>query len=329
METIRFDRRVALVTGAGRGLGRSYALELASRGAKVVVNDLGCSVFGTSTDDSVAQSVVGEIEASGGTAVANTADVSDPDGARSIVEDAVKNFGRIDAVVCNAGIANRIPFSEITPAQYARIDAVNHLGTAYVAMAAWPHFFKQNYGRLIVTSSVAGTWGRPALSAYSASKAAVLGLARTLAFETGDTNIKVNTVLPMVASRMTEDRIKSDLGKRLGRAELTSALVTVLCHEDCRVSGQIFQTFAGQYLPLRFYESPGLQLDPRGNISAEQLLNQFDKICSMTELRTFNHPSETAKIRFDELALTIGGDAYEFLKEISGNVPADAPTKVI
>lgn len=326
---LSFDGCVALVTGGGRGLGRAYAKELAARKASVVINDVGCSVLGESVDSSVAENVAHEIRRSGGSAIANADDVSFPSGARAAVDAAIRHFGRLDIAICNAGITERSPFHEVTAEQYAQVDRVNHLGTAFVAMYAWPCFLQQRYGRLVMTSSVAGIWGRPGLSAYSASKAAVIGLARTLAYEAGDLDIKVNVISPAAASRMTDDRMQSDLGKHLTRAELSSALVTVLAHQSCPVSAQILQTFAGQYIPLQSYEPQGLHLNPNEDITAEQILSEFDKINCMTELRTFNHPSEVSKVRFQDLAACIGDDAHTLLAEVSENNSTNAPAKPV
>ena len=197
-----FQGKVAAVTGAGGGIGRCHAIEFAKRGAKVVVNDLGGSVDGTGSGDA-ADAVVAEIEALGGTAVANKGSVSDREGAKSIVDDAISAFGRIDILVNNAGILRDRTFKNMTLDEFDLVMDVHLTGTAYVTHAAWPHMYEQRYGRVVFTSSGSGIFGNFGQSNYGAAKMGMLGLANVLALEGANRNVRVNVLGPGAATRMT------------------------------------------------------------------------------------------------------------------------------
>ena len=197
-----FEGKVAVVTGAGGGLGRCHAIEFAKRGAKVVVNDLGGGVDGTGAGDAADQ-VVREIEAGGGVAVANKASVADRAGARSIVQTAIDAFGRIDILVNNAGILRDKTFKNMTLDEWDIVIDVHLNGTAYVTHAAWPLMYAQNYGRIVLTSSGSGIFGNFGQSNYGAAKMGMLGLMNVLALEGANHNVRVNTLAPGAATRMT------------------------------------------------------------------------------------------------------------------------------
>jgi len=193
---VRFDDRVAIVTGAGAGLGRQHALLLASRGAKVVVNDPGGSVDGTGGANAVADSVVAEIRKAGGEAVASYASVADEESAQSIIDTAMKAWGRVDILVCNAGILRDKAFNNMPMEDYEFVNQVHHFGTVYCIKAAWPVMRKQSYGRIVVTTSGSGTVGNFGQANYGAAKMAVNGLINVLRLEGAKYNIRCNAISP-------------------------------------------------------------------------------------------------------------------------------------
>src|SRR4029077_17436716 len=203
MDPLIFDGRVAVVTGAGGGLGRSHALELARRGAQVVVNDLGGAVDGTGGSASAAEQGVGEIRAAGGEAVANADSVATPDGGTAIVECALDTFGRIDIVVNNAGILRDAAFKNVTPELLDAVIDVHLKGAFNVLRTAWPVLREQNYGRVVNTSSGSGLFGNFGQSNYGAAKAGLMGLTRVLSIEGARNNVMVNAIAPIARTRMT------------------------------------------------------------------------------------------------------------------------------
>ena len=238
---LRFDDRVVIVTGAGNGLGKSHALDFAKRGARVVVNDLGGTTAGGGRDTSVAQSVVDEIKAAGGDAVANGDSVED--GAR-IVEAAMDTFGRIDAVINNAGILRDSTFHKMSDEDWKLIQKV-HLGGSYaVTRAAWPHMRAAGYGRVIMTASGAGIYGNFGQANYSAAKLGLHGMAQTLAIEGHSKGIQVNTIAPIAASRLTETVMPPAMLEGL-KPELVTPLAILLSHEDSEETGQLFEIGGG------------------------------------------------------------------------------------
>lgn len=253
---IRLDGRVALVTGAGRGLGRSHALELAARGAKVVVNDLGCGLFGEGSDSGVAEEVVREITGAGGTAIANALSIDTPDNARRIVREAVDAFGRLDIVVNNAGFLRRRPFLEHTPEMVTGIIGVHLLGSYFVSQAAFEVMLAQEYGRLVFTSSPGGTRGNPFVTAYGAAKAGIIGLAQTIALAGAPHNIRANVISPYAATRMGDAMETRSPDERLQEhKELlagvldprhASAAVVYLASEECALNHTVLTVGGGR-----------------------------------------------------------------------------------
>lgn len=202
--TIRFDNRVAIVTGAGGGIGRAYALELARRGAKVVVNDLGSARDGTGHSDAAAQ-VVAEIEALGGEAIANGGSVTEFDAMAQMVADAMAKWGRVDILINNAGILRDKSFTKMDPADFELVVKVHLIGSAFATKAVWDVMREQNYGRILMTSSSTGLYGNFGQANYGAAKLGLVGLTKTLAIEGAKNNIRVNNIAPIAATRMTED----------------------------------------------------------------------------------------------------------------------------
>jgi NAD(P)-dependent dehydrogenase (short-subunit alcohol dehydrogenase family) len=240
MDELRFDGRVAIITGAGRGLGRAYAHLLAARGAAVVVNDLGGSMAGDGTDEGPASEVAAEIEATGGTAVADTLDISTPDGGQALIDHAVERFGRVDVVVNNAGIMRWAGFPKADAATLEAHLAVHVGGSFHTTRAAWPHLVEQGYGRIVMTTST-GVFGLPANLAYATAKGGVIGMARSLATAGAGHGIKVNCIAPAANTRM------GDGGPAEMTPELVAPMVAYLAHEDCPVTGEIYAAGAGRF----------------------------------------------------------------------------------
>jgi NAD(P)-dependent dehydrogenase (short-subunit alcohol dehydrogenase family) len=240
---------VAIVTGAGRGLGRAHAQVLAERGAKVVVNDLGCSREGTGADDTPALAVVEEIRAAGGEAVADGSDISDAQGADELVAVALREFGRVDIVVNNAGIIRWTEFPDANLGELERHYAVHGAGTFNVSRSAWPHMTQQGYGRFVNTTSTAVLGTRDMIS-YGAAKGGVLGLSRALADAGRAFDIGVNMISPMASTRMSSPDVDVDRADDPARHErpprLVSAVVAFLAHESCVVTGEMYVAGSGR-----------------------------------------------------------------------------------
>lgn len=243
---LRFDGRVALVTGAGRGLGRSHAVYLASRGAAVVVNDLGSALDGGGTDKEPANQVVNAITKAGGRAIASFESVTD--GAQHIVQRALDAFGRLDIVVNNAGILKETEFGPNVLAIFKRHMEVHFFGTVAVTEAAWPHLIASGCGRVVNTTSPT-LMGFPGYTPYVAAKGAILAFTRNLAFEAAPLGIKVNAIAPSAASRMAEGVNIAESFKEFIRAkmpaEIVSPVVAYLAHESCAVTGETLKTESG------------------------------------------------------------------------------------
>uniref|UniRef100_A0AAU3H3S8 SDR family NAD(P)-dependent oxidoreductase n=1 Tax=Streptomyces sp. NBC_01401 TaxID=2903854 RepID=A0AAU3H3S8_9ACTN len=249
MSELSFEGRVAVVTGAGRGIGRAHARLLAARGAKVVVNDLGGTMDGEGTDGGPAQEVVQEIAAAGGRAVADTNDVSTPEGGRSIIDTALETFGRIDILVNNAGIIRWAGLPEIRLEDLERHLAVHLAGSFNTMRAAWPHFEEQKYGRVVLTTS-AGLFGLDNNLAYAAAKGGVVGLARSAKLAGEPFGIKVNLIAPAAMTRMggAEEEVP---GESPMSPDAVAPMVAYLAHESCPVNGEIYAAGGGRF--ARFF----------------------------------------------------------------------------
>jgi NAD(P)-dependent dehydrogenase (short-subunit alcohol dehydrogenase family) len=255
MAALGFDGKVAIITGAGGGLGKQHALSLASRGALVVVNDLGGAVDGSGSDAGAAQLVVDEIKAAGGEAVANTDSVATPEGGESIVQTALDAYGRIDIVVNNAGILRDKTFHNMTPDLLEPVLDVHLKGAFNVTKPAWVHMREQQYGRVISTSSAAGVFGNFGQTNYGAAKMGLVGFTRVLAVEGARYNIRANAIAPLALTRMTED-IMGKLGEKLSPS-LVSPIVTYLAHESCEATGRLFSVGGGRVAEVFIAEVPG------------------------------------------------------------------------
>jgi NAD(P)-dependent dehydrogenase (short-subunit alcohol dehydrogenase family) len=275
MSDIRFDNRVAIVTGAGVGLGHSHALGLAARGAKVVVNDLGVARDGTGTSSDAALSVVDEIKAMGGEAMAHGADVSDDDAVKDMIAEAMDAWGRIDICVNNAGILMDKTFAKMEMAAFRKVVDVHLIGSANVAHACWPIMRAQKYGRVVLTSSASGLYGNFGQSNYGAAKAAMLGLMNVLHMEGARDNIRVNVLAPTAATRMTADLLPEAAQELLAPETITPGLL-YLVSEDAP-SQMILGAGAGSYAETRVYETQGITLIG-GENTPEAVAARFEEI---------------------------------------------------
>jgi len=276
--TYSFDGQVAIVTGAGGGLGRAHALELASRGAKVVVNDLGGSMDGTGGSSDAANAVVEEIRAAGGEAIANGGSVSDRAGAASMVADAVKEWGRVDILINNAGILRDKSFAKMELDDFELVLNVHLIGSVNVTKAVWPIMREQNYGRIVMTTSPSGLYGNFGQANYGAAKLGLVGFMNTLKIEGAKNNVHTNTIAPVAATRMTVDLIPEEAQANLG-PELVTPAVVYLCTEDAP-NGVIIQAQGGQYSIACVVENEGVNLGP--NASVEDIGENFGRITDLT-----------------------------------------------
>jgi NAD(P)-dependent dehydrogenase (short-subunit alcohol dehydrogenase family) len=266
---ISLDGKAVIVTGAGRGIGRSHALLLASRGAHVVVNDLGTAIDGSGTSQKEANAVVTEIRDSGGIAIANCDDISQPEGALSLIRQSLDAFGKIDTVVCNAGICQEKAFEDCSWQDVERYWQIHVGGHFHVIKAAWPTLKSQGQGRVICTSSGAGYFGQTGLSPYAMAKGAISGFMRTLAIEGKPHGILVNSICPggfsrMQASSITDPESLAMLENTMP-ADLVSPVVVWLASDDCRETGQAFSAWGGRVSRLLVGSGEGLidkQLTP-------------------------------------------------------------------
>jgi NAD(P)-dependent dehydrogenase (short-subunit alcohol dehydrogenase family) len=273
MAQIGFEGKVAIVTGAGGGLGREHALLLASRGAQLVINDLGGAVDGTGASAGPAQQVAEEIEAAGGVAVADTNSVASKEGGEAMVKTALDAFGRVDIVINNAGILRDKSFSNMTDELWDPVLDVHLRGAMCVTRAAWPHLRDQAYGRVVCTSSAAGVFGNFGQTNYGAAKMGLVGFTRALAQEGAKYNIKANAIAPVAKTRMTED-ILGPLVDKLDPG-LVSPVVAWLVHEDCPVSGDIFSVGGGRVARIFVAEGPGFF---KKDLTAEDVRDNWEAV---------------------------------------------------
>jgi NAD(P)-dependent dehydrogenase (short-subunit alcohol dehydrogenase family) len=244
MSEMRYDGKVAVVTGAGQGLGRSHALFLASRGAKVVVNDLGGATDGSGASQTPAQKVCDEISAAGGQAVPSYDSVSTEAGAQAVIGTAIDAFGRIDILVNNAGILRDKAFKNATEADIRPVIDVHLYGTLWCTRAAWNHMLEQGYGRVINTTSAAGLFGNFGQTNYGAAKMGIVGFSHAAAIEGAKANVKVNVIAPAARTRMTEELL-GPMAEKLNPEQVTP-VVGYLAHESCEPSGEIFSCGGGR-----------------------------------------------------------------------------------
>ncbi|MBN1652991.1 MAG: SDR family oxidoreductase [Deltaproteobacteria bacterium] len=290
---IDFKGKVAIITGAGAGLGRAHALGFAKLGAKVVVNDLGAALDGTGGSSEAAMKVVAEIKAAGGEAIANGASVSDPVGAESIVKDALKAFGRVDVLVNNAGILRDKTFKKTSREDFQIVVDVHLMGAVNVTKAVWTVMEEQQYGRIVMTTSSSGLYGNFGQANYASAKMGLVGLVKTLKHEGKKKNIRVNAIAPTSASRMTETMMTPDMLEKL-KPELVTPAVLYLSSEDAP-SGMILEAGGGYFAKVEVVETKGVKLG--FNVTADDVAANIEKICDMNGAANFDiGPMVVAKI---------------------------------
>jgi NAD(P)-dependent dehydrogenase (short-subunit alcohol dehydrogenase family) len=275
MPKLRFDNRVAVITGAGRGLGRAYALLLASKGAKVVVNDTGVSLKGDGVDVGPAQEVVQEIKTAGGEAIASTDSVATPEGGKAIINAAVERYGRIDILIHNAGIVRRGSLKEITYEDFEKVLDVHLRGAFHVVRPAFPLMCKAGYGRIVLTSSINGLYGNRNVVNYSVAKAGIIALSNVTALEGAEEGVKCNVILPGAVTRMAEGLDTSAYPPM--DPELVAPVVGWLSHETCSITGEMLISMAGRAARAYVAESSGVY---RPEWTIEQVAEQIDAIRS-------------------------------------------------
>lgn len=289
-----FAGDVVLVTGGGAGLGRSYARLLARQGARVVVNDLGSAPDGRAVISESAQLVVDEIAAAGGEAVADAHSVADPDGARAAVATALERFGRLDAVINNAGIVRSGGFHRLTEDDFRAVLGVHFLGSLLVTRSAWEVMQDQGYGRVVFTSSSIGLLGTPANAAYASAKGALAGLTRALASQGAAHGIRVNAVAPMAVTRLNEEVMASIFGELTDQlsADRVAPVTTFLAHRECALNGEVLSAAGGR--AARFAIGTGPAVPGLG--SPEAVRDAIDRVRATDPARWWSEPGHNALI---------------------------------
>jgi NAD(P)-dependent dehydrogenase (short-subunit alcohol dehydrogenase family) len=283
---IDFTGQAVIVTGAGRGLGRLYALDLAQRGASVVVNDLGGSMHGSGADASVADQVVEEIERAGGVAVASHDSVESPEGGNAIVHTAIESFGRLDAVVSNAGIFNSVPFDELSTDDWRRMLGVHLDGGFYLSQPAYRVMKSKGYGRFVFIASSAGMFGQPLEAHYAAAKAGLVGLTNVIAIEGAEHGIRANTVLPFGFSRMVTETVGDPKALeetgflKVIRPELVVPIVVFLASRACEFSHHNYSACAGRFARVFVGLGDGWLAEPDSDPTADDILAHLTEIAA-------------------------------------------------
>ena len=275
--SISFEDQVAIVTGAGGGLGRSHALELARRGAKVVVNDLGGAMDGTGGSSEAAEKVVSEIKELGGEAISNGGSVSDRTGAKSMVDDAMESWGRVDILINNAGILRDKSFSKIELDDFQMVVDVHLMGAVYCTHAVWPIMREQNYGRILMTTSPTGLYGNFGQTNYGAAKLAQVGFMNSLKIEGAKNNVHTNTIAPIAATRMTESLIPEAVHSKLAPESVTPAALFLVSAEA--PNGVIMQAEGGRFSVASIVENTGAQLG--ADATPEDIAVNYDMISDL------------------------------------------------
>jgi NAD(P)-dependent dehydrogenase (short-subunit alcohol dehydrogenase family) len=284
MADIRFDGKVAIVTGAGGGLGKQHALELARRGARVVVNDLGGAMDGSGGHSDAAMAVVDEIKALGGEAIANGSSVTDDAGVARMVKDAMDQWGRIDVLIANAGILRDKSFSKMDIADFELVLNVHLMGTVKPTKAVWEIMREQNYGRIVVTTSSSGMYGNFGQSNYGAAKMGILGFMNTIKLEGQKNNVHINAISPVAATRMTENLMPPAMLEKL-KPEYVTPGVVYLASEEAP-TGAILTAGAGVFAVAKIFETEGVYLG-EGGITVEEVRDNWDKIAAEADQKAY------------------------------------------
>lgn len=280
MSELRFDGKVAVITGAGGGLGEAYALLLAKRGARVVVNDLGGTFDGEGADSTPAQKVVDQINAIGGEAIANYESVSDWESAQRIVQAAVDTYGRIDILINNAGILRDKSLLKMEVADYLKVMEVHLHGTYFCTKAAFGHMRAQNYGRIVSTASAAGVYGNFGQTNYGAAKMGIVGLMNCVCQEGARYGVLSNTIVPTAGTRLTATVMPPDVVDKV-KPEFVAPMVVYMCSEQFQESGKIFTAGGGYFSRAAVVEGPGVFLDTGAEITPDMIAERIEKISSL------------------------------------------------
>ncbi|MES2034342.1 MAG: SDR family NAD(P)-dependent oxidoreductase [Pseudomonadota bacterium] len=299
MADIRFDGKVAIVTGAGGGLGRQHALELARRGAKVLVNDLGGSKDGEGGSSAAAEAVVAEIKALGGEAIANGSSVTDDAGVAKMVKDAMDAWGRIDILIANAGILRDKSFSKMEIADFELVLDVHLMGTMKPTKAVWEIMKAQNYGRIVVTTSSSGLYGNFGQSNYGAAKMGIIGFMNTIKLEGQKNNIHINAISPVAATRMTEGLMPPEVLEKLKPEYVTPGVVYLVSEEA--PTGTILTAGAGVFALSRIIETEGVYLG-EGGLSAEEVRDNWGQITAEDGQKAYFNGGEQGQKFFRKMA---------------------------
>lgn len=292
MAKIDFTGRTAIVTGAGAGLGRQYALDLAKRGAKVVVNDLGGTRDGVGHSDAAANKVVDEIKALGGQAVPNYDNVATAQGGENIVKTAIDAFGKVDILINNAGILRDKTFNKMEEENWDSVMAVHLRGAYCVTRPAFVNMRENGYGRIVMTTSGAGLFGNFGQSNYAAAKMGLVGLTNVLKLEGAKYNIKANIIVPVAASRLTEDVLPPQFFEKM-KPDFISPAVLYMCSDLCQDSGMIINATLGYYSRSAIVTGPGVFLSDGTKIpSPEEVMESWDKIRSLENPKYFDQLPE-------------------------------------
>lgn len=292
MAKIDFTGRVAIVTGAGAGLGRQYALELAKRGAKVVVNDLGGTRDGVGHDDAAANKVVEEIKALGGEASPNYDNVATAQGGENIVKTAIDNFGKVDILINNAGILRDKSFTKMEEDNWDNVVGVHMRGAYCVTKPAYANMRENGYGRIVMTTSGAGLFGNFGQSNYAAAKMALIGLTNVLKLEGAKYNVKTNVIVPVAASRLTEDVLPPQFFEKM-KPDFIAPAVLYLCSEECQDSGMIINATLGYFSRTAIMTGPGVIIGDGTVVpSPEEFMDNWDKIKSLENPKYFDQLGE-------------------------------------
>jgi len=298
--TISFEDKVAIVTGAGGGLGRCHALQFAERGAKVIVNDLGGAVDGSGGSSEAADKVVDEIKAMGGDAISNGSSVTDKAGVKKLVDDAMAAYGRIDILVNNAGVLRDKSFAKVTLDDFEFVVDVHMMGSVYCTKAVWPIMVEQKYGRIVMTSSSSGIFGNFGQSNYGSAKMGVVGLMNTLRIEGQKNNIKVNSLVPVAATRMTENLGMPDAVFDSLKPESVSPAVIFMASEDAP-DGVMISAGAGVFAMAEIVHSEGIALKG-DDLNADMLAEKWSKASDMTNSKALRSGAEHTAHIFKKLS---------------------------
>ena len=298
--TISFKDKVAIVTGAGGGLGRCHALQFAERGAKVIVNDLGGSVDGSGGSSEAADKVVDEIKAMGGDAISNGSSVTDKAGVKKLVDDAMAAYGRIDILVNNAGVLRDKSFAKVTLDDFEFVVDVHMMGSVYFTKAVWPIMVEQKYGRIVMTSSSSGRFGNFGQSNYGSAKMGVVGLMNTLRIEGQKNNIKVNSLVPVAATRMTENLGMPDAVFDSLKPESVSPAVIFMASEDAP-DGVMISAGAGVFAMAEIVHSEGIALKG-DDLNADMLAEKWSEASDMTNGKALRSGAEHTAHIFKKLS---------------------------